>query len=882
MRIRFTLTHSVLGTVEIQEPDGWADCVLKLERDKDFHSLIEYFEGSFIFYGTAYEFINDVDNEYGFDAELQIDIDITFDEVVFESVFSGQLDLSESVKMVNRKIQVPIIRNDFWSKFINRLDTPVNIQSSTSVDGDAVEVIDNIDLTLLSQVINEQSQYTGHSGDNNTLDDADLATTGPITLSGHQVIDTVMTTDDMRVVVKDQSAAEDDGVYIPGSGAWTRATDANTGAELEGAIIFVTNGSTNKDKAFKQYADPVTIGTTPLDWQEYNYVDDYVLIDYPDESENWIPWVDYPFDFYISATVDPTIDEIQNTYTIPVVYIPTVTTGVVPDGIFEQIEITDGFGDLELDAEVHYSFIDQLTYVSTGSINGFYITAELWLQKNEDTPILIDGFTNFFPDYATRPQPLQLTLNAVYTIEVNTGDRIKLYSHFIFDPETSTISGTWRSRKLFGGITSETVTFNFKSKKANTTAQSFLLHDVGSEVSDRIIGQNDTFYSEYLGSPNTVARAYIDRGCGANYVLVRGLQLRQYTLSEKPFFQSFNQWWNGINPILNLGLGYENVAGNEVIRVEEKSHFYDPDIVFYFSNVQDISRTYDSDYIFKNIKAGYRVWQAEEISGLDDPQTKRTYSPSIKRTGTDLNIESEFIAASLAIEQTRRKTREKSADYKFDENTFIISVRDGAGQQFQPELSEDFSLVTNLNNPDERYNLRITPARNFVRWLNYVSGAMQKYLSQPFKFSSGEGNYDMSSVLSDGCPGDYNGAVLSEKQNISPTTDFLFLPELFEITVPLDWDDYKIIRDNRKNAIGVSQTQDNHIAFFIKELEYQPVKGTAIIRAWPVNLMAIDYIPSDVPIRDCIPPALEGCVDAYLTEFSQDFITEAGECLILN
>lgn len=869
MRIRFTLTHSVLGTVEIQEPDGWADCVLKLERDKDFHSLIEYFEGSFIFYGTAYEFITDVDNEYGFDAELQIDIDITFDEVVFESVFSGQLDLSESVKMVNRKIQVPIIRNDFWSKFINRLDTPVNIQSSTSVDGDTLEVIDNIDLTLLSQIINTQSQYTGHSGDNNTLDDADLATTGPITLSGHQVIDTIMTTDDMRVVVKDQPSAEDDGVYIPNSGAWTRATDANTGPELEGAIIFVTNGSANKDKAFKQYADPVTIGTTPLDWQEYNYVKDYLLIEYTDP----VPWVDYAFDFYISGTVDPEIDEIQNTYTIPVVYVESA------DDIFEQIEIADGFGELEIDVDINFYFRTELLFTSTGTITGLFITAELYVQLNDDAPILLDNFTNFFTDY---PDELNLSLTDTYTIDVNTGDRVTVYCHFIFDPTTSTTSGTWTNRKLYGGITSETVTFNFKSKKADTTAQSFLLHDVGSEVSDRIIGQNDTFYSEYLGSPNTLARSYIDRGCGANYVLVRGLQLRQYTLSEKPFFQSFNQWWNGVNPILNLGLGYENVAGNEVIRVEEKSHFYDPEIVFYFSNVQDISRTYDSDYIFKNIKAGYRVWQAEEISGLDDPQTKRTYSPSIKRTGTDLNIESEFIAASLAIEQTRRKTREKSADYKFDENTFIISVRDGAGQQFQPELGEDFSSVTNLNNPDERYNLRITPARNFVRWLNYVSGAMQKYLLQAFKFSSGEGNYDMSSVLADGCPGDFNGVALSEKQDIYPIIDYLFLPQLFEMTVPLDWEDYKVIRDNRKNAIGVSQTQDNHVAFFIKELEYQPVKGTAVIRAWPVDLMPIDYIPSDVPIRDCIPPALEGCVDAYLTEFGQDFMTESGECLILN
>src|SRR5690348_1601777 len=124
MRLRFALTHSVLGTVYISEPDGWADAVMKLERHPEFHSLIEYFEGSFIFYGTAAEFISQVESDYGFDAELQIDITYSRDDVTFESVFSGQLDISESVAMPDGKIQVPIIRNDFWAKFINRLDTP--------------------------------------------------------------------------------------------------------------------------------------------------------------------------------------------------------------------------------------------------------------------------------------------------------------------------------------------------------------------------------------------------------------------------------------------------------------------------------------------------------------------------------------------------------------------------------------------------------------------------------------------------------------------------------------------------------------------------------------------------------------------------------------
>jgi hypothetical protein len=771
--------------------------------------------------------------------------------------------------MPDGKLQAPIIRNDFWAKFINRLDTPVNIQSTTSVDDEAVEVIDNVILRLLSQIINFQSQYTGHSGDNNTLDDADLATTGNITLSGHQIIDTVMTTDDMRIVVKDQPDPTQNGLYIASSSGWTLAPDANTGSELEGAIIYVINGAVNKDKAFKQYANPVTIGSTAIDWQEYNYVKDYELI-FIDDTGDPVPWIEYTFDFYLSGTVDPEIDEIQNTYTIPVVYLTT------PDDVSEQIEITDGFGELEVNAEIHYYFRDELTWTSTGTITGLFITAELYVQKNEEAPILIDSFTNFFTDY---PDELILTLDGTTTIDVNTGDRIKIYSHFIFDPSTSTISGNWVTRRLFGGITSETVTFDFKSKKAASDAGAFLLHDVGAEISDRIISQDDTFYSEYLGSTDTLSRAYPERGCGANYVLARGLQIRQYTLSEKPFFQSFNQWWNGINPILNLGLGYEDVAGNEVIRVEEKEHFYNDTPLVYFSNVRQITRQYDEDVIFKGIKIGYKIWQAEEVSGLDDPQTKHTYAPPIKKSGTDLTLESEFIAASLAIETTRRKNKEKSADYKFDDNTFIVATRNGEGGIFEPETDESFTSVTGLNNPETRYNLRITPARNFMRWLNYLSGFMQSYISKFFKFTYGEGNYDMTSQLTGSCADTLS--IVSEKQDITPTTDILHTAALYEMEVPLDWDDYLTIRENRKNAIGVSQTTEIYYTFFIKNLEYQPMHGKATIQAWCTELMPIEIIGSTIPTRDCEPIPITQCDDAILSELGEEFITESGECLIL-
>lgn len=76
------------------------------------------------------------------------------------------------------------------------------------------------------------------------------ATTGNITLSGTQTIDGVSLSADNRVLVKDQSEASENGIYVVKSGAWTRATDA-TGANLtEGAFTFVEDGTVNQGRGY--------------------------------------------------------------------------------------------------------------------------------------------------------------------------------------------------------------------------------------------------------------------------------------------------------------------------------------------------------------------------------------------------------------------------------------------------------------------------------------------------------------------------------------------------------------------------------------------------------------------------------------------------------
>jgi hypothetical protein len=81
-----------------------------------------------------------------------------------------------------------------------------------------------------------------------------------------QVIDGVTLATGDRVLIKNQTTASENGIYIvPASGAPTRATDADSGAELVNATVYVSEGTTNADTQWTCTTNAtITVGTTAL------------------------------------------------------------------------------------------------------------------------------------------------------------------------------------------------------------------------------------------------------------------------------------------------------------------------------------------------------------------------------------------------------------------------------------------------------------------------------------------------------------------------------------------------------------------------------------------------------------------------------------------
>jgi hypothetical protein len=80
------------------------------------------------------------------------------------------------------------------------------------------------------------------------------------------VIDGVTLATGDRVLIKDQASGAENGIYtVNASGAPTRATDADTAAEMREASVYVEEGTTNADTQWVCTTNaPITLGSTAL------------------------------------------------------------------------------------------------------------------------------------------------------------------------------------------------------------------------------------------------------------------------------------------------------------------------------------------------------------------------------------------------------------------------------------------------------------------------------------------------------------------------------------------------------------------------------------------------------------------------------------------
>jgi hypothetical protein len=164
-------------------------------------------------------------------------------------------DLAALENLASTGIAVRTTTNTWAQRSIQNSIDPASTASVTITNGDGVA---------------GNPQVNVNTSNSSTKLAVFVATTANITLSGLQTIDGVALGGDERVLVKNQSTASQNGLYVSASGAWTRATDYNTDSEAAlGTLIYVQYGTANGGNWYKQdTAGSIALGTDSLAYSE--------------------------------------------------------------------------------------------------------------------------------------------------------------------------------------------------------------------------------------------------------------------------------------------------------------------------------------------------------------------------------------------------------------------------------------------------------------------------------------------------------------------------------------------------------------------------------------------------------------------------------------
>lgn len=759
--LRITFQHASLpgGSAVVKNPDGWQTSVISLTRHEVYHSLVEEFKGNFLWFGDALEIVKAIEASDGINAVIGVLFDLSYKAGIYVNLFTGQLKAIqlEEIIIADRtayKLIAPIIRNDFWSKFIGRSDTSVDLEGVLDVDGAARTPINKIVLPMPSQKIRASGEY-------------------------QQSIPNLIGT------LYDYTFADPDPQFDMDNGHFAQVdfdVPVLDEAKTKHILLTAPTGTTLPVNIFTALYDGVYTIESKLTFMR-------------------------SFNLSIPSSVapnDPT-DLLRDTEAGGTRLIRAYIKKNNEDPIEFTIADTEVFIFTKISGFTEYTFNETFTLKAGDTITLYLESFGNWFYQNNG------AFRSFEQLYMLGRDTEEIQLSGGgFGGWTNGGDKVDLVS---FQANYNTES--------YLKITADTT-------YPDTETDAFLIKDAAESIISKLVGQDAVVKSDFLDA------------CAGQNAIFRGKHLRGFSFATKKLFMTWEEWWKGAAPLLFLGLGYTEVAGVKKIEIENRAAFFDNVPVVNISNVAKLSRKYALDKIYKSIETRYKKGLGSESdSGIDDPQTSREFSTVLSQGVKDV-ILCEWLAASLAIERSRRNRVEGNKDDRNDEDIMVVALVPD-GDDWLPEFGTVFTAITNLLNSDFRINVRHSATRLFKRAQAWYNGCMIYAADGLFTFARGEGNYEMTSEL-DGADCEYNvdNEPIQEGGDINSTDNVIFIPRVYEATeVPLSFATYQLIVANRKKALGVSRTATGHVPMHIIDLDYDIYRSRAnmvLLQATTANL----------------------------------------------
>jgi len=228
------------------------------------------------------------------------------------------------------------------------------------------------------------------------------------------VIDGVTLATGDRILIKDQTDATANGIYVvQASGAPTRSLDMNEGSEFPSAFTFVEAGTSNADKGFVCTNNSVTIGVTEITFSQFSGAGTFV-------AGNGLTLTGNSFSINTGVTADLTTAQ---TFTNKTLTSPTLTTPTVTG-----LKLDDSSIVFEGTANDHETTLTVTDPTADRTITLQDATGTLAFTSDIETSIdafgnAVTGGTGITASYASTNNVLTIT-NAGVTSLAGTADQV--------------------------------------------------------------------------------------------------------------------------------------------------------------------------------------------------------------------------------------------------------------------------------------------------------------------------------------------------------------------------------------------------------------------------------------------------------------------------
>jgi len=278
-----------------------------------------------------------------------------------------------------------------------------------------------------------------------------------------------------------------------------------------------------------------------------------------------------------------------------------------------------------------------------------------------------------------------------------------------------------------------------------TVGKTALMHDVGDKLMQIITGEKLKFKSNFYGRKDDLG--YEEDGYYAFTGLTSGFWVRGFL--DKEMELSLKDFLETSNAIHNTGYSIEEKDDEEYLILEDMNYFFQNEVTIVLpEQVSNLTRKTASELYYSTLEFGYKKPEGdnlyEESLGLDEYNTKTSYSTPITRVDNKYVKLSPARADSYGMEFARRKQKVTfpEEDTRYDKTVFLLDLKESQTDVLeQRKWADDFETAPiGVYSPETATNLRLTPGRVSKRHEWFYGSGLKKFQQESITHSNSVGN----------------------------------------------------------------------------------------------------------------------------------------------